>query len=180
MTMGMTCPERQGAAHLNPDTALFRAAQNGNLAEASTALAQGADVDAACGCEHTAFSWAATNGHTAVASLLIAKGAVVKIPDDTSDTVLTMTAWEKHLDIVSILAAHHANVNQVNQDGGTALWFAVQNQQVDVARTLVAHHVGEQSHRLGLDGLPGPSAAALLPRRECGPLLGGQDTLPQV
>ncbi|MGI4787498.1 MAG: ankyrin repeat domain-containing protein [Janthinobacterium lividum] len=128
-----------GIAHPDPDTALVQAAKDGNLAEASSALAQGANVDAACGCERTALSWAATNGHTAVASLLIAKGASVNTPDDSSDTALTMAAWEKHWDIVSLLVAHQANVNQVNQKGGTALWFAVQDHQFDAARTLVAH-----------------------------------------
>ena len=54
---------------------LFEAAQNGNVSDAETALAAGADLNATDDQQKTPLHRAAANGHTDLARLLIETGA---------------------------------------------------------------------------------------------------------
>lgn len=125
--------------HPAPNTALIQAAQDGNLAQVTSALAHGASINAECGCNRSALSWASSKGHIAVASFLLSKGAAVNPVDRDGDSALTLAAWQGHTDVVALLVAHHADVNHINGKGGSALWSAVQHQQADMARILLSH-----------------------------------------
>lgn len=60
---------------------LIQAARNGNLADAATALNNGADINAKDIVNHdiTALMWASENGHRSVVKLLIEWGSDVNI-----------------------------------------------------------------------------------------------------
>jgi ankyrin repeat protein len=126
--MGLISKLFGGNAELNQQ--LLRAVWDGDAAEVSALLAQGASASAtATGWSdvgHTALMAASKKGHLEIVKLLIAKGARVNAREKDTDrscgtTALMYASYECHPSVVEVLIAAGANVNARMTGGSTAL-----------------------------------------------------------
>ena len=76
----------------NPDGALLKATQEGNIKAVKQAIADGADVNAKANDGWTPLHWAAWESHKEIAELLIANGADVNAKNNAGDTPLNYWA----------------------------------------------------------------------------------------
>ena len=88
-----------------PDRALLKAANTGNIEAVKQYIAGGADVNAKDEYGGTPLFNAAVNGHTETAELLIDKGADVNAKHD-GDTPLDWAISHKHPETADLLRKH--------------------------------------------------------------------------
>jgi len=93
------------------DLALIKSAAAGNLAEASTLLGRGANVNAEDVVRDSALNAAAAGGHLEVARRLLEAGANVEHPGGADLTPLMNAAVSGHVDMVRLLLASGARVS---------------------------------------------------------------------
>ena len=119
---------------------LLRAAMNGNIASAYTALIDGANINAT---NHgrTPLIWASASGHLEIVKLLIEKGADVNAKStdgwaNSTDgwTALYWASKHDHPDIVRLLIKKGAIVNETN--GAYALMKAGERGYTDIVEML--------------------------------------------
>ncbi len=144
-------------------TALYAAAQQGNLAMTQTLLAHGADPNLASANFESALGVAAAAGYheskanPAIVELLLAHGAKINSIGINFDSPLINAIVYKHPDIARLLLAHNADPNlerTVNNYRGSPLAAAAANLPALVP-DLLAHHADINS----ADG--GPLKAAI-------------------
>jgi len=125
------------APRLNPQQAnqqLFSLAKNGNAAQISNLIAQGAHVNSANGSGETALHSAASTGNTSAAQVLLQRGANVNARTVRGWTPLHTAARFGRGNLVSMLLNNGAQSNIQNVDGKTPAQLASQaNQQGIVA-----------------------------------------------
>ncbi|MFC1781735.1 ankyrin repeat domain-containing protein [Planctomycetota bacterium] len=124
-------------------TALYCAAQAGQVEIAELLIGEGADVKATIRARargETPLHTAAANGHKEAAELLIVKGANVnaKIRGGGEETPLHTAAANGHKEVAELLIARGANVNAKNNSGQTPLHRAARDGQKDVVELLIA------------------------------------------
>lgn len=145
-------PESWGMDGLNAQdlnqTALMRAANNGDTDTAMRLIAAGADVNAGDFWERTPLLLAVegNNGNVALVKELLDAGADVNARDHDGYTPLLsaiLTVQEKdRLAIVSELVALHADVNAKNNAGQTPLLAARSMGDAQVVKVLIAAGAG--------------------------------------
>jgi ankyrin repeat protein len=107
------------------DAVLFAAAQAGDLARASDALAAGANVNAANPHYVTPLLEACGNGHLEMARLLIGRGAEVDYTGMREGSPLMLAAYMGQVEFVRLFLESGANANLAMPDTGeTALHMA--------------------------------------------------------
>lgn len=138
-------PAAEQAARRAPAAApLTRAAvadaiSRGDLKEATSLLAKGADVNTAQGDGMTALHWAAMNGSAEAAAMLLRAGANANaVTRVGSYTPLLLAARQGHGPVIAALLAGGANASAATENGTTALMFAAQSGDVQSVEQLLA------------------------------------------
>ena len=112
-----------------------------DVAEVTSLIKAGADVNAAGKDGITPLMLAAYTSDAEIVKLLIAAGANVNAKRDNGDTALTMDGgnWKDDPAVSDLLIKAGADVNAQNNDGETALHKAVYKSRVSVVKTLLEH-----------------------------------------
>jgi len=119
-------------------TPLYDAVCHNQLEIAELLLANGADVNARDGYQHTPLIQALwVNNHQKMMRLLLAKGADVDLEDKFKMTALAHAAKQGQLEDAKILLANDANVNVVS--GLSPLYFAVVGTHTEMVEVLLAN-----------------------------------------
>jgi cytohesin len=122
----------------NCDAALFAAAQAGDLAKASEALAAGANVNAANPYNVTPLLEACGQGHFQMARWLIERGAEIDYTGMSEGSPLTLAAFMGQVEFLRLFLAAGANVNLAMPAGGeAALHMAAVARQTAAAKLLL-------------------------------------------
>jgi ankyrin repeat protein len=131
------------------NAALFAAAQAGDLAGASDALAAGANVNSANAYHVTPLLEAAGQGHLEMCRLLVAQGAEIDYTGMSEGSPLTLVAYTGQLEILRLFLAAGANVNLAMPSGGeTALHMAAVARQTAAATMLLDAGADPNLHAL--------------------------------
>lgn len=138
-------------------SALYIAAQEGNVDVVKGLLDRGAKVNQANNNGATPLFIAAQNGHVAIVKELLSRGAKVNQANNKGAAPLFVASHQGHLPVVKELLAQEAKVIQADDDGWTALLNAVQNGHVDVVKELLAN--GAQAHHADNDGVTAVNVA---------------------
>lgn len=149
-----------------PDLALFRAAHNGDLAEVTDLLMNGADVNfqqtiskaiPGTGIRgsfgfgavaplyiyfkggETVLMAATIRGHLDVVRYLVEKGAKLDTQDDDDATALFFAIKYKHLELARYLMESGADTNVRDENDNTLLIFAVSLEYDEIIQSLLAY-----------------------------------------
>lgn len=107
------------------DTALRKAAQDGDMTAVKELLDKGANVNSKDDTGKTALLWVApARDNPEMVKFLIAKGADVNAKDNNGETALMIAASQSNPGILAALIEAGAEVNAQNNSGGTALMSA--------------------------------------------------------
>ena len=121
------------------DTALRKAAQDGDIQAVNDLLAKGANVNAKDDKGRTALLWVApARDNPEMAKLLIAKGADCNAKDNDGETALMIAASQSNPGILTALIEAGAEVNAQNNAGGTALMAAAFRANLDEIKILLS------------------------------------------
>ena len=118
--------------------ALLSAAEEGDVEALKSALAAGADVNAADCDGITSLICAALNGNKEGLKLLIEAGADVNAVDGNGTTSLMYAAQDGNEEILKSLIESGADVNVEDEDGDTALSVAARRRKVSCVEILKA------------------------------------------
>ena len=120
-----------------PDTALLRAAAEGDSDAAALALRAGADLEARDGQGRTALLLAVTGDHLATARLLVALGASPDALDDRHDTPWLVTGVTGSVEMLEVLLPANPDMTIRNRFGGISVIPASERGHVDYVRRVV-------------------------------------------
>lgn len=116
---------------------LFRAAEQGDLAAARTAIAAKADLEARDGRKRTPLIVATKEKQTELAILLLEAGADPNAKDDINDSAFLYAGAEGYNKILRATLRHGAKVKSTNRFGGTALIPASEHGYTETVRILI-------------------------------------------
>lgn len=116
---------------------LFRAAEQGDLAAARTAIAAKADLEARNERKRTPLIVATKAKRTGVAILLLDAGADPNAKDDINDPAFLYPGAEGYNEILRATLRHGAKVKSTNRFGGTALIPASEHGHTETVRILI-------------------------------------------
>lgn len=114
---------------------LHDAARQGNMAEITSLLDEGADIDEIA--LLTPLQMAALSGQLEAVNLLISRGADLEIASSTMGTALHASAQRGHTDVVGALLKAGANPDSRNSDQFTPLMVASLQGHLEVAEFLI-------------------------------------------
>ena len=154
---------------LDADTRLLRAAMQGQLAEVTRALADGARVEATTDSGVTPLSVAALHGHLDVVMALADAGGKAAAADNTGSTPLMFAAAQGHARVLDALATRGADVNAKDKSGMTALMAAASSGRIEAVRVLLDK--GADVNATDLQGASALMAAAFGGHAGAGQLL---------
>ena len=124
----------------SPQSSLWDAAMSGDVAALSTAIEEGADVNALDVRENPngrrALNWAASYNHVDAIQILLANGAEINAVNRTGFTPLHHAAEESSPDAARVLIEAGADVNLPNNAGETPLERARREGHKEVASLL--------------------------------------------
>jgi uncharacterized protein len=134
-----TCEEVQAMiSSIDSNASLFEAAQAGDLARASDALASGADVNAANAHHVTPLLEASGQGHLEMVRYLVDRGAVIDYTGMEEGSPLMLAAFMGQVELLRLFLAAGANVNLAMPIGGeTALHMAAVANKSAAAKLLL-------------------------------------------
>ncbi|MBT3584377.1 MAG: ankyrin repeat domain-containing protein [Halobacteriovoraceae bacterium] len=122
----------------DPNSSLLEAAEEGNLADARSAIKKGANVNTKKKKnKFTPLIIAAGKGDKAMAELLLDSGAEVDADDKKKRTPLMWAAWKGHPEIVEILIENDADLNAKSFTGASAIFFAQRSKRDDIKEMLI-------------------------------------------
>lgn len=117
-------------------TALFVAAEKGNISIVQQLLEHKADFNTPQLNEMTPLFIAAEKGHTSIVKLLLEKKADCHLANEDKVTPLFIAAQNGHFDIVKALLEAKADYTQADEDDMTPLSIAVKNKHADIVKIL--------------------------------------------
>jgi ankyrin repeat protein len=126
------------AAHFNAlNTALMKAAQEGDLNRVKLLVADGADVNAERRDQWTPAMIAAGGGDGEMVERLFGEGLALAASSNKGWAALMIATIEGHTEVVRALLEHGAQVNAENNKGWTALRFAVSMDETEILHLLL-------------------------------------------
>lgn len=133
----------------SPQEQLFEAIQNGNLADVSDAIKNGADVNIENNFGDTPLRNAFLTKNLKIVKFLVEHGADINQTDNDGSTLLHVASLNGYL-VVRFLVKHGANINQSDKNGHTPLHVAAQNGHLETVDYLVEH--GADINKTNKDG----------------------------
>jgi ankyrin repeat protein len=127
-------------------TAMFLAAQSGNVPAMNKILRGGLDVDCCDEMGTTPLMIAARIGHLGAVRKLLAAGASIDACAPVYGTPLMAAVMNGHHDVMRELIERGANVDAVNPTGQTALWHARSCSDEEAVRILIAAGAVAEGH----------------------------------
>ncbi|EQC26667.1 TKL protein kinase [Saprolegnia diclina VS20] len=121
------------------EKALFKAVDEGRLADVRSSLESGVNVHATDKTGWTPLTNAALHGHLDIVSFLLDNGATCTTPNDRETTPLHAAVSAGHMSVVRVLLEKGAAVNALNSSGATALHSVAESGGVRILRLLLAH-----------------------------------------
>ena len=122
----------------NFDQALIDACYNGDITAVTSALGNGANIEARdYDTAYTPLAMAAANGNVDILKLLIDRGANIEARSLSMDTAIMAAAFTGSNETLSELIKRGVNINAKNAMGSTALITASFSGQLDVVEALV-------------------------------------------
>lgn len=121
----------------DPDTALLRAAADGDADSVALALRAGADLEARDERLRTPLLLAVTHDRLAVARVLVALGADADALDDRHDTPWLVTGVTGSVAMADVLLPYDPDLTVLNRFGGTSLIPASERGHVGYVRRVV-------------------------------------------
>ncbi len=119
-------------------TALYLAAEQGDLQTVTQLIANGASVDARDNCRWTPFMRAAQNGHLDVVKILLNAGADINAIDKDGYDALIATVITHQTVMMNYLLAQGLHMNTQDKTmGWTALIWAVKENKEDMVDSLL-------------------------------------------
>jgi len=139
----------------NPQTVIYNAAVNNNVAIIRQALGDGVDVDAKYEDQMTPLMGAAEGGNHEVVEILADSGADLNAKEWTrEDTALLLAVRGDHIQVIKLLAAKNADLEQKNRQGATAFMLAASLGKLSITEFLLeAKSNLEQRDRKGWTAL---------------------------
>jgi ankyrin repeat protein/L-ascorbate metabolism protein UlaG (beta-lactamase superfamily) len=131
-------PELLNAKGEGGETALQRAADEGQLEAVRILTGAGAEVDAPNDADQTALLFAAYRGHAAIVDTLIAHGAAFDFQDQRGNSPLHFAAREGRVETVQLLLAKGAAFDRRGARGRTPLCLAAMRGNAEIVRILAA------------------------------------------
>ena len=120
-------------------TALFLAAEQGQIAEVKQLLKRGAIVDARDNCQWTPFMRAAQKGHLDVVKVLLAAGGDINSVDKDGSNALMAVIINNQVKVMDYLLEQKIEINNTDKTmGWTALIWAIKQGRDDVVDKLLA------------------------------------------
>jgi hypothetical protein len=141
------------------ESALFRAAQNGDIETVKWLIEHGASFKDPRNDGISPLHISAYNGHSKVIELLLDFGDECnKAEPVDGGTALYMAAQNGHFEAVKHLLAHKAKINKTVHSGTTALYIAIQNDHDEVINLLL--RLGADVNKNSING-PNPIMLAV-------------------
>ena len=170
-------PELLNAKGEGGETALQRAAYEGQLEAVRFLLGAGAEIDARNEADQPALLFAAYRGHTAIVDTLLAHGAAFDFQDQRGNSPLHFAAREGHLAVVRLLLEKGAAFDRRGARGRTPLYLAAMRGHAEIMRILIAkgaslENVDEEGQTPLAAALAGGQAVAAEALIEAGANLG--------
>lgn len=141
-------------------TLLHNAAYDGNIELVTTAIANGADLEALDKKGQTALILASRQGHAEVVAILLASKVRVDHTDEEGWTALRSAAWAGHSMVVSLLLGAGAEVDHTDSDKRTALRAAAWGGHEEIVIQLLEHQA--EVNKADSDGRTALIAAAYM------------------
>jgi hypothetical protein len=120
-------------------TALYLAAEHGDIGEVRLLLDKGADVNTKDNAGDTPLHATARKGHPATSELLVARGADVNAVNKKGSTPLHVAAAYGNMGLADWLAGKVADVNARDKAGHTPLTRALENKHDGTAAAIRKH-----------------------------------------
>ena len=130
-------------------TPLHLASARGDLAAATSLLAEGGTVDRRNGNGRTALYEASKRGHTPVVTLLLQYGANPNTRTKQGDTPLLAAAEQGHAETITALLSGGADLRATCTCGDSALHLAARLGHRAAAQTLLEHGISANQKSLG-------------------------------
>ena len=125
-------------AHIHDlDTAVIKAAQEGDLRKIRLLVADGADVNAESGDQWTPLMIAAQGFDIGAVKTLFTQGAALDTAGGNGWTALMIATIEGQVEVVRALLEQGAQVNSEHNKGWTALRFAISMDETEILRLLL-------------------------------------------
>ncbi|MFW9908924.1 MAG: ankyrin repeat domain-containing protein [Candidatus Thorarchaeota archaeon] len=118
---------------------LLVASEDGDYAQATKALNEGADPNIQDGRGMRPLLWAALRGHLEIVESLLDNGANINGTNDADWTALMEASMEGHIEVVKLLLARGADVNAKTVVSGTALMFSSGTGHIEIVKLLLDH-----------------------------------------
>jgi len=135
----------------NPDVALFKAAEGGDIEAVKQHLAAGTDLSAKNGdYQWTPLHAAASKGHKDIVELIIAKAADVNAINIFGETPLHRASLSGYEEVIELLIINGADVNVQDINGSTSLDWATVSTAENKKKTanLLRKHGGKTGEEL--------------------------------
>ena len=133
----------------NVSVAIFKASENGNLADIKKLVSKDIDINALDENGSTALQLASIDGHLDIVKYLVENGADVNFQyngggGDLSGTALMSASIKGYLDIVKFLVDNGADIDARDYSHGTAIFFAGVMNKPEIVYYLVS--VGAEAY----------------------------------
>lgn len=128
---------RKAERTMTPDSRLLRAAQQGSVAAAEAALADGADLETRDERRRTALLLAVTGDHVDMARMLVGRGADVNAYDDQQDTPFLVTGVTGSVRMLDALLPGRPDTRLRNRYGGVAVIPASERGHVEYVEAVL-------------------------------------------
>lgn len=119
------------------ESALLKAAWNGDFALAETLIELGANMVLAADDGRTPLFAAAVSGNLQLVELILKQGADANTSTVNGKTPLMVSAWSDYPEMARLLLRYGADPDKIDNNGRNAIFYALWDRNVEVVKTLL-------------------------------------------